>query len=40
MKFSFIQQIRFRGDNPRASRWVTINLNTAVGHAACRFMCR
>jgi len=40
MKFCFIQLIRFCGDNARFSQRVSINLNTMVGQAACRLMCR
>jgi len=40
MKFSFIQHIRFRGDNARVFRRVSMTISMTVGQAACRLLCR
>ena len=40
MKFSFIQLVRFRGDNTRVFQQISINLNMTFGHAACQLLCR
>jgi len=40
MKLSFIQPIRFRGDNSRVFQQISTNLSMTVGQAACRLLCR